>query len=324
MDLAIFRGSSYYNPEKKWNNIIYGGAYTKFGLSEDNIRNHRTEAHLGYICKYNFTRNWSIFGDFRLSFMERLFDREWVGAVEAEGFGVDNVLNAQVGILYKFHVRTKEERDSFVRKEQGTDTVVTGVTHFTYVKMEQTYSLSVIDTIIHYEQVNMPTPEMQKKIQDLRDSIDADNARRKNRLVDQPLDSILINQLLPYEMVFFELDKWDILPSEEMKIDKMSRIMKAYPNEKFVLTGSADSKTGTPKRNDFLSHNRADIVYNKLVNEYGIPESQLSRVYLGGILDYKPFYLNRCTVIIMDHPLVEKAFNEMKAAGQAGGGEVKF
>lgn len=324
LDLAIFRGARLYNPYKKWNNIVYMGAHTKFGKSETDYKNHRTEAHLGYILKYNLNPNISFLLDTRLSMMERLFDREWVSGVESAGFGLDPILNFQVGVTYKFHVRTEEERNEFVRKERKHDTVISMVSHFTYVKMEETHTLSLIDTLLKYDQVNTPTPEMAKKIQDLRDSIEADKNRRKNLVDGMPLDSILLNQLLPYEMVFFELDKWDILPSEVMKIDKMARIMKAYPNEKFILTGSADSKTGTVKRNIFLSHNRADVVYNILVNEYNIPESQLRREYLGGILDYKPFYLNRCTVIIMDHPTVQKAFNEMKQTGRAGGGEVEF
>lgn len=323
LDLAIFKGSEFYDPLKPWNNIIYGGSHTKFGLSEADIRNHRTEAHLGYICKYNFKSGLGLFLDARVSFIERLFDREWVSSVESAGFGVDPIVNIQLGVLYKFHIRTENERNMFELKKR-TDTTTATIRHFTYVKMEETYTLSMIDTLIKYEQINTPTPEMQKKIDNLVDSINADNERRKRRVENMPLDSILLNQLLPYEMVFFELDKWDILPSEEMKIDKMARIMKAYPNEKFILTGSADSKTGTVKRNDFLSHNRADIVYNRLINEYNVPEEQLRREYLGGILDYKPFYLNRCTVIIMDHPAVQKAFNEMKQSGQAGGRDVKI
>ena len=100
--------------------------------------------------------------------------------------------------------------------------------------------------------------------------------------------------------------------------------MKAYPDKTFYLYGSADSKTGTVKRNDFLSKNRADIVYNRLILEYGIPEKQLKREYLGGILDYDPFILNRTTVIIMDHPAVREGFEKMKAQRKAGGNVVEY
>ena len=84
------------------------------------------------------------------------------------------------------------------------------------------------------------------------------------------------------------------------------------------------SKTGTVKRNEFLSHQRADVVYNYLINNYGVNPDQLQREYPGGILDYTPFQLNRSTVIIMDHPYVRKVFNEMRQQGQAGGRDVKI
>ena len=73
-----------------------------------------------------------------------------------------------------------------------------------------------------------------------------------------------------------------------------------------------------------MSKNRADIVYNRLILEYGIPEKQLKREYLGGILDYDPFILNRTTVIIMDHPAVREGFEKMKAQRKAGGNVVEY
>ncbi len=322
LDLDLFRGAKNYNPYKKFNHIIYGGGHLRNALSETDTTNLRFEANVGYICKYNITPNWGLFADIRGSFIERLFDREWVTALETSGAGLDFVLNAHVGLIYKFHIRTEEERDRFEVTDRNNGAEKNVMTHFLYVKMEEIYNMNVIDTLVSYRQINSPTPETQHLIDSLENVVNG--YIDKDNLYDQSLDSILLNQLLPYEMVFFQRDKWDILPSEEMKIYKMSQIMKAYPNETFILTGSADSKTGTPQRNVFLSHNRADVVYNKLVNEYGVPESQLRREYLGGILDYKPFELNRCTVIIMDHPVVQKAFNEMKRQGQAGGGNVEI
>lgn len=310
IDLDIFKGSKKYNPYKHWNNFVYGGVHFNFNTSEVDLNNKRTEAHLGYILKYSMSNGLGFILDARLSFIERLFDREWVPGVESAGFGLDNMANIQVGIIYKFHLRTEEKRNTFIYAERSDDTIL-GYTHVSIVKTEETSTVNYVDSLIKYQQVNIPTPEMRQKIKEIQDSIEVDNQRRKHIADGMPFDSILLNQLLPYEMVFFDVDKWDIVPSEEMKIDKMARIMKAYPNEKFIITGSADSKTGTAKRNTFLSYNRADIVYNKLISEYDIPESQLQRKYLGGIDDYKPFYLNRCTVIIMDHPTVKKAFDEM-------------
>ena len=323
LDLAFFRGTDNYNPNKTWNHIFYGGINRNYGRSETDTTNRRAEAHIGYICKYNFNDNWSVFADLRATAVERLFDREWVPSVERPSFAVDNMLSAYVGLQYKFHIRTQEQRTKFVKQ----DTVLmlpTTVTHVNYVKMSETLETHIKDTTLTYEYHNVPTPDAQQLINDLEDEIGEYDRQLKIRVMNQPLDSIFINQLLPYEMVFFELDRWEILPTEEMKIDKMARIIKAYPNETFILTGSADSKTGTPYRNDFLSHQRADVVRDMLVNQYGVDPKQLILEYLGGIDDYKPFQLNRCTVIIMNHPTVMKAFEEMKKQGQAGSGEVRF
>lgn len=323
LDLGLLRGASNYNPYKKYNHFIYGGAHTKWGLSETDATNHRSEAHLGYILKRNITPNLGLLVDVRGSWMERRFDREWVPSVERAQWGLDFVLNAQVGVIYKFHMRDEDERNKFAYVDHKRVETRKTLTYYTFINREERVEETLIDSLLHYEMELVPTPETQQAIDSLNHVLDSLLNARKHRADGQPLDSILLNDLLPYEMVFFELDKWDILASEEMKIDKMARIMKAYPNETFILTGSADSKTGTPHRNDFLSHNRADIVYNELTTRYGIPASQLRREYLGGILDYQPFQLNRCTVIIMNHPAVVKAFNEMKQQGRAGGGEVR-
>lgn len=323
MNLDYFRGSTEYDPDKKINHIIYGGVHTKFAQSEVDTTNHRSEAHIGYICKYNFNKYWGIYADIRGSFIERLFDREWIPGLESAGAGVDFVMNLHVGINYKFHVR--RTRDRFKMVENSNVSVDTSFTKsYYYVKMEQTQIMQFFDTLhTRNEYRNMPTPDMVELLNSMQDEID----KMKDKIYNihfNPLDSVLINQMLPFEMVYFELDKWDILPEEEMKIEKMARIMQAFPDEKFILTGSADIKTGTVKRNDFLSHNRADVVYNILTNEYGVNPDQLTREYLGGIDDYKPFYLNRCTVIIMDHPTVMNAFKELKSKGISGGEDVKI
>lgn len=323
LDLAIFRGTENYNPFRRWNHILYTGVHTKFAKSEEDTKNHRSEAHIGYICKLNLDTNWSIYADVRGSAIERLFDREWISSIESSGFGTDKVFNFQIGVMYKFHIRTEEERHTFTeRQKREIDQQVRTIS--TRVRRADTvYTVSRFDTTMHYEIKNIDSPDMQRTKDSLLSAIDERN-RRNQQAWEEALKEILLNQLLPYEMVFFELDKWDILPEEEMKIEKMARIMKAYPNDKFILTGSADSKTGTVKRNEFLSHQRADVVYNILVNQYNIEPERLERVYLGGILEYQPFQLNRTTVIIMDHPVVKNAFEEMKKQGKAGGNDVNI
>ncbi|MCR5065945.1 MAG: hypothetical protein K6A67_09305, partial [Bacteroidales bacterium] len=200
------------------------------------------------------------------------------------------------------------------------------VTHFFYVKMRDTNFTSIIDTTITKNvRDTMPTPGMQDTLFWLTNDIDRWLSLLNGD--DEPYDALDTNTLgliLPYEQIFFERDKWDILPSEVSKIEKMVQIMEAFPDTKYLLIGSADSKTGTVKRNIFLSHVRSDVIYNSLVTEYGIDSTRLSREYRGGVLDFIPFELNRCTVILMDHPYVRRVFQEMRAKGQAGGRDIKI
>lgn len=323
MDLALFQGAKHYDPYRHWNNIVYAGVHTKIAQSETDTSNHRTEGHIGYIGKYNFNPNWSIYADARLSFIERLFDREWLPGLESAGVGLDVVCNLQIGVIYKFYARTKKQRDSFRNMDDVViDNKVTS--HFVYIRMQDSNFVFIKDTTItELRHDTVPTPGMIDSLNWLPRDI-----ARWSSLIDNSngddLDSNILGLLLPYEQIFFERDKWDILPSEVAKIEKMAKIMYTYPDTKYILIGSADSKTGTVKRNIFLGHVRADVVYNSLVNEYGIDSTRLSREYHGGILEYMPYELNRSTVILMDHPYVRRVFEEMKSKGVAGGQEVEI
>lgn len=322
--------------------IVYAGFNVRVGLSEDNPEkfsnfigystefgtfkntNFAAEGHFGYILRYSFTPHFSVQADARLSIMEGNFDRERIPGVEL--LAPDIEFSVMAGLCYDFNFRSdKKRRNYYVEKgiipynsiempkyvayiQQEDLDVVRYTDYITityYDTIDDSVSIRQLDTIITRYEASSPT--VATYVPD-----------------DESFDSIMLKRMLPYEMVFFNKDKWDIRPKEEMKIAKMARLMKAYPDKTFYLYGSADSKTGTVKRNDFLSKNRADIVYNRLILEYGIPENQLKREYLGGILDYDPFILNRTTVIIMDHPAVRKAFEEMKSKRKAGGNVVEF
>ena len=320
LELDFFKGSENYDPDRKVNHIVYFGVRNFTSTSEVDKKNRRTEGHLGYVCKYNFNKNWSVFGDIRLNFMERLFDREHVTGVESSGFGLDPVLNFNAGISYKFHIRTDKQRNNIEEGTTEKDPNAISVITYSYIKQDTIVKLIHTDTAISYVYEHKPTDRTQRALDSLSDEIN----KRKADPNYRALDSMMLNRLLPYEMVFFELDRWEILPSEEGKIRKMAQVMKSYPDQKFILTGSADSKTGSKVWNVKLSQNRVDVVYYKLIRELGVNPDQLERRHLGGILKYNPFELNRCTVIIMDHPIVQKAFREMEESGEVGGGSVNI
>lgn len=302
---------------KRWNNIVYAGFNIRFGLSENhpqmNYHNTNTaaEGHLGYIGEYIITKNLSIGVDLRFSVVEGNFDRERIPGVEK--MSVDFDASAMVQLTYNFNLRSeKSRRNYYVEQYQIPYNVGEMPRFMAYVQVEDEQIVRIIDTIkvLRYDTIDDEIVFYQ--IDSLQHVVDS--LRKAPAMIDPnvPLSDILGNKLLPYEMVFFEKNQWDIRWQEETKIAKMAKVIKAYPEATFYLYGSADVMTGSVKRNDFLSKMRADMVYTKLIYDYGVDSTQLRRQYLGGIAEYDPYILNRTCVIIMDHPAVRRAFEAMK------------
>ena len=310
LNLGLFNGNINYDPYKRFNHIMYGGVHTKYAFGEMDTRNHRSEAHLGYIMKVNLDSNWSVYTDLRFSAMERLFDREYIPGLESAAGGFDHILNLHVGVMYKIHLRPPNKRYAFIEETVDTIIVIDENTVFTNVIMSDTiYKVQRVDTSVDYTHMYKPN----QKLQDSKDSlIDAARERQRQRMLAEMKKLKDKMMAMQYEMVFFERDKWDILPEEETKIARAAKLIKANKDRMFVLAGSADSPTGTVERNEVLGQHRADTVYTMLVEKYGVDPAQLRRTYLGGITTYKPLELNRTTVIIVDDPEVEAIFQELK------------
>ena len=97
----------------------------------------------------------------------------------------------------------------------------------------------------------------------------------------------------------FVVDKWDISKRELINLQSIADLIKSTPNTKYLVCGYADKQTATPDHNMMLSENRANAVYDVLVNQFGVPTSQLVKDFKGGV-DYM-FYdekeLSRCVMI---------------------------
>ena len=97
----------------------------------------------------------------------------------------------------------------------------------------------------------------------------------------------------------FVVDKWDISKREMINLQSVADLIKSTPNTKYLVCGYADKQTATPEHNLMLSENRANAVYDVLVNQFGVPASQLVKDFKGGV-DYM-FYdekeLSRCVMI---------------------------
>lgn len=102
----------------------------------------------------------------------------------------------------------------------------------------------------------------------------------------------------PY-MVNFVIDKVEVVNRERVNLRVVAEMMKATPDQKYLICGYADKYTGSVKRNIWLGENRAKNVFKMLTKEFGVPESQLVLDDKGGVdnMFYDDPQLSRSAII---------------------------
>lgn len=117
-----------------------------------------------------------------------------------------------------------------------------------------------------------------KAMQDKLNDMQAQLAKRKT-------DSItVIRTIAAASFVVFKIDTWDLTNEARVQLSLFAEnIKKADPNVIYIITGYADKGTGSVERNIVLSKNRARVVYECLVNEFGVSKKQLRIDHKGGV-----------------------------------------
>ena len=148
---------------------------------------------------------------------------------------------------------------------------------------------------------NVSTSEinaLNAKINDMR----AKNAELENALAEKPkvetVEVVKVNTYVPDMCVFFEINKYDIRGEEKVNLQMYAENIKKAKDKKFSVIGYADKYTGI---NTPLSKNRAQQVYDMLVNEFGVDKNQLVIDHKGGVdnMFYDIPRLSRVTIIRM-------------------------
>lgn len=137
----------------------------------------------------------------------------------------------------------------------------------------------------------------------LRDA-EAENARLRDVLANQkPVQTQpeAVKELITTPVsVFFNLDKTNIASRKDL-VNVQAIAKYAAENDRSVLvTGYADSATGSVKHNQWLSEQRAKTVAGE-VEKMGVPASRITQVGKGGVDTLSPISFNRrATVQITD------------------------
>jgi outer membrane protein OmpA-like peptidoglycan-associated protein len=184
------------------------------------------------------------------------------------------------GIFYstEFDLLSKEYLDMNISLNLG----------FTYYFKERGWKRTVANTTYYVED--------RTTINQLNEEI--------NQLRNAPADTVVINKgvenliTFPY-LVNFVIDKVEVVNRERVNLGVVAAMMKATPNQKYLICGYADKHTGTVARNIWLAEHRSKNVYKILTEEFGVPASQLVLDDKGGVenMYYDDPQLSRSAII---------------------------
>lgn len=132
-------------------------------------------------------------------------------------------------------------------------------------------------------------------------ALKADNAALQQALAEAQGKAV-VEQFhhMPGYLVTFEINKSKLQNKDRVNLGKIAEALKDTDDSvTLLLTGYADEGTGTVKINERLSRERAEAVYNCLVNEFGVSPDKLETDFKGGVdnMFYDDAVLSRSVVI---------------------------
>lgn len=231
------------------------------------------------LCGYNEKRFWSVTPYVGLG---------WILTWEsprARNF------NASIGLINSFRlssafdlnldVRGTATKDEFDgerggRKEEGLLSVTVGVT---YKFPRRTWGRSTVKTITFSDEELRLMREQLKAMNDENNRL-KDELATSNKVTERVVETNILSA--PY-LVTFQISRYALSNEARVNIGFQAKIMKENKNAVYTIIGYADKGTGAKEFNQFLSKARAEAVYNCLVNEFGVPASQLKITYEGGV-----------------------------------------
>ena len=121
----------------------------------------------------------------------------------------------------------------------------------------------------------------------------AENDRLQNLLKNQkPVTNVIAAPATTRASVFFNINKSKIASKKDLVNVKEIAEYAIANNRTIVVTGYADSNTGSAEYNQALSQRRADAVAAELV-KMGVSSDKIETAAKGGVNDLDPFSYNR-------------------------------
>ena len=253
-----------YNEKRVWNFIPYVGI--GWARNMDNV-NNGTSYNFGLLNNFRVSDRVQIFADLHTAWMAGGFD-----AAPADPYGAysehtlrhyDKLVGLTVGVTYNLGTHTWE-------KTPDVDALMA-------MNKEQMDAL------------NASLKEQQDENARLRSLL----AQQKSAENVEKVVKEVVNTPLS---VFFNINSSRIASRKDLvNVKDLVEYAKAN-GSKIVVTGYADSKTGSAAYNQQLSQKRADVVANELV-KMGVNRDNIEVVAAGGVNNISPYSYNRRVTI---------------------------
>lgn len=163
------------------------------------------------------------------------------------------------------------------RKGEGMLTATLGLT-YKFSPRGWNRGKNVIRTVYNTAEIEL----MQEKLRQMSE----ENTRLQEALAqgDQEKAQTIVKQIASSNLVVFPIGKSTLSNEARVNLGMLAEVIKkGDPHSVYTITGYADEGTGSEELNRQLSKDRADVVYDCLVKEFGIDESQLRIDYKGGV-----------------------------------------
>ena len=258
-----------YNPERVWNISPFIGGGMARNMS---VNRYVMQLSAGINSSWRLCRNLDLYAEAGWNRMEDNFDGNEMAQLANTHHGrgwedKDNHLYAEIGLTFKLGKATWN-------KTPDVDAI-------------KALSQSQIDAL--NSQLN---------------DLNAENGKLRKELAEKPKTTVLTKSLKEFVAtpisVFFNIGKIDVALLKDLVNVRALAKYAIENNSHILVTGYADSSTGTPAINQRLSEQRANTIVEELV-KMGVNRSNIRTAAGGGVkmLEY-PDYDRRATVQIVD------------------------
>ncbi len=242
-------------------------------------------------CGYNADRVWNVIAYPRMGLL-RDFEAKDLTAVL--GVGIQNMwklnklLNVYLDASYNF-----TDSPAAVGSSNGALNLEAGV--------QFNLGTSTWDKAISVDAYNALAASSEEALAKLRADVDRErkvNADLRARLARAPKVETKVEKVIATAptSVFFSINSSKLNSKKDLiNLESLATAVK-NADCKVVVTGAADSKTGSAAYNQKLSEARAKAVADELV-KLGVDASKIETRGVGGVGDVAPFNLNRRAII---------------------------